>query len=94
VPSLLLQPLVEAAVSSAGPAPDSVEISAGHEDGRLKLRIHAGGGAAGGDGAVAIGRARRRLDLEYPGSHILEWSSIAREAVVEIPFASLAEQKA
>jgi two-component system, LytTR family, sensor kinase len=92
VPSLVLQPLVEAAVASAGSGPSSVEISAGHEAGRLRLRVHAEGGTAGGDGAAAIGRARRRLDLEYPGTHVLEWSSLAREAIVEIPFASLAEQ--
>jgi hypothetical protein len=91
VPSLLLQPLVEAAVASAE-TPSSVEISAGQEDGRLRLRIHADGGSPGGDGARAIYRARRRLDLEYPGTHILEWSSLAREAIVEIPFALLADQ--
>jgi hypothetical protein len=94
VPSLVLQPLVEAAVASAGNGPSSVEISAGHQAGRLRLRVHAEGGTAGGDGAAAIGRARRRLDLEYPGTHVLEWSSLAREAIVEIPFASLAEEPA
>jgi two-component system LytT family sensor kinase len=94
VPSLLLQPLLEAAVASAGTEADSVEISAGQTDGRLRLKIHAAGGSPGGDSAAAIGRARRRLDLEYPGTHILEWSSLTREAIVEIPFASLAEQPA
>ena len=94
VPSLVLQPLVEAAVASAGSGPSSVEISAGQEAGRLRLRVHAEGGTAGGDGAAAISRARRRLDLEYPGTHVLEWSSLSREAIVEIPFASLAEQPA
>jgi hypothetical protein len=92
VPSLLLQPLLEAAVASAGTEADSVEISAGQTDGRLRLKIHSAGGSPGGDGAAAIGRARRRLDLEYPGTHILEWSSLTREAIVEIPFATLAEQ--
>ena len=94
VPSLLLQPLVEAAIASAGTGADSVEISAGQEEGRLRLRIHADGGSPGGDGAAAIGRARRRLDLEYPGTHLLEWSSLAREAIVEIPFAFLAREPA
>jgi two-component system, LytTR family, sensor kinase len=94
VPSLLLQPLLEAAVASAGEGPETVEISAGEEDGRLRLRVHADGGTAGGDGAGAIARARRRLDLEYPGTHILEWSSLAREAIVEIPFASLTAERA
>jgi hypothetical protein len=94
VPSLVLQPLVEAAVASAGSGPSCIEISAGQEAGRLRLRVHAEGGTAGGDGAAAIGRARRRLDLEYPGTHVLQWSSLAREAIVEIPFASLGEQPA
>jgi hypothetical protein len=89
VPSLLLQPLVEAAVASAGAEPESVEISARRREGRLRLRIHAGGASVGGDGAAAIDRARGRLDLEYPGTHVLEWNGIAREAVVEIPFARL-----
>lgn len=91
VPSLVLQPLVEAAVAAAGTGPTFVEISAAQDAGRLRLRIHADGGSAGGDGAAAIGRARRRLDLEYPGTHVLEWSSLAREAIVEIPFATLGE---
>jgi two-component system LytT family sensor kinase len=100
VPSLVLQPLVEAAVAAAHPAATRVEISAGRQGERVTLRVRADPGAA--DGAArgaapptsgasgdAIARARRRLDLEYPGNHRLEWSSLAREAVVEIPFTPL-----
>ncbi len=91
VPSLVLQPLVEAAVAAAGPAPACVEISAVQNDGRMILRVRAdpdgSGPRVGSSGSgEAIARARRRLDLEYPGAHRLEWSSLAREAVVEIPF--------
>lgn len=99
VPSLVLQPLVEAAVAAAGPSPASIEITAAHRDGRMTLAVRAEpydpGGAAAPPGASAavIERARRRLDLEYPGQHRLEWSSVAREATVEIPFAPLPEER-
>ncbi|HEX5135016.1 MAG TPA: histidine kinase [Thermoanaerobaculia bacterium] len=93
VPSLVLQPLVEAAVAAAGSGPACVEVSAVQSDGRMTLRVRAdsNGGSPGPSGASndAIARAARRLDLEYPGAHRLEWSSLAREAVVEIPFAPL-----
>jgi len=69
----------------------------------VTLRVRADPGAAAGAASAggpapptsgasgdAIARARRRLDLEYPGDHRLEWSSLAREAVVEIPFTLLA----
>jgi hypothetical protein len=95
VPSLVLQPLVEATVAAAGAEPRRVEVFATQRDGRLTLRVRSEGGATGdrppaGDGAPAISRARGRLDLEYPGGHILEWSSLAREALVEIPFVAIA----
>lgn len=94
VPSLVLQPLVEAAVAAAGSGPAcGVEISAERSDGRMTLRVRAdsNGGSPGssGESSDAIARAARRLDLEYPGVHRLEWSSLAREAVVEIPFTQL-----
>jgi len=105
VPSLVLQPLVEATVAAAHPAPARVEISAGRQGERVTLRVRADPGVA--DGAArgaapptsrasgdAIARARRRLDLEYPGDHRLEWSSLAREAVVEIPFSPLTSGEA
>src|SRR6266542_1228052 len=91
VPSLVLQPLVEAAVA-AHPEPARVEISAEPHDARMTLRIRAdtgkppGRSAPSAASADAIARARRRLDLEYPGQHRLEWSSLTGEAVVEIPF--------
>lgn len=97
VPSLVLQPLVEAALAAACPSPASIEISASHRDGRMTLAVRAEPGdpagppAPVGPSAAVIERARRRLDLEYPGQHRLEWSSIAREATVEIPFAPLPE---
>ncbi len=97
VPTLVLQPLVEAAVASACPSPASIEISASHRDGRMTLEVRAEPGdpagppAPAGPSAAVIERARRRLDLEYPGQHRLEWSSVAREATVEIPFAPLPE---
>ena len=97
VPSLVLQPLVEAAVAAACPSPASIEISAAHRDGRMTLSVRAEPGdpkgppAAAGPSAAVIERARRRLDLEYPGQHRLEWSSVARAATVEIPFAPLPE---
>jgi hypothetical protein len=55
----------------------------------LRVRADSNGASPGPAGASndAIARAARRLDLEYPGAHRLEWSSLAREAVVEIPFA-------
>jgi two-component system, LytTR family, sensor kinase len=103
VPSLVLQPLVEAAVAAAHPAPVRVEVSASRDGERVTLRVRAdpGGGVAGarpmtpvpaiaGGSGDAIARAGRRLDLEYPGDHRLEWSSLACEVVVEIPFAPLA----
>lgn len=92
VPSLVLPPLIEAAVASGGTEPGSIDISAGHEEGWLRLRIRANGSSDVGDGAVAIARARRRLDLEYPGRHVLEWSSLKREAIVEIPFVPVASE--
>lgn len=91
VPSLVLQPLVEAAVA-AHSEPARVEISAERHDARMTLRIRAdtgkppGRSAPSAASADAIARARRRLDLEYPGQHRLEWSSLTGEAVVEIPF--------
>lgn len=97
VPTLVLQPLVEAAVAAACPSPASIEISASHRDGRMTLAVRAEPGdpagppAPAGPSAAVIERARRRLDLEYPGQHRLEWSSVAREATVEIPFAPLPE---
>lgn len=97
VPSLVLQPLVEAAVAAACPSPASIEISAAHSDGRMTLAVRAEPGDAAGPAAGAepsaavIERARRRLDLEYPGQHRLEWSSVARAATVEIPFAPLGD---
>ena len=101
VPSLVLQPLVEATVAAAHPAPVRVEISASREDDRVTLRVRADSGtherpsagrppAVAGSSGDAIARAGRRLDLEYPGDHRLEWSSLACEAVVEIPFSPLA----
>jgi hypothetical protein len=69
-----------------------VEISAVHSDGRMTLRVRADSGRSPGPSGAsndAIARAVRRLDLEYPGTHRLEWSSLAREAVVEIPFTPL-----
>lgn len=94
VPSLVLQPLVEAAVAAAGSGPTCVEISALQSDGRMTLRVRAESDGASRGSSVASGnaiaRAARRLDLEYPGAHRLEWSSLAREAVVEIPFTPLA----
>jgi hypothetical protein len=95
VPSLVLQPLVEAAVAATRPAPVGVEISAELRDGRMTLRVRAekdplaAAFSPDGASAAAIERARRRLDLEYPGEHRLEWSSLAREAMVEIPYALL-----
>jgi hypothetical protein len=95
VPSLVLQPLVEAAVAAAGPEPNCVEISAAQSDGRMTLSVRADsdrpveGSRSTGASGEAIERARRRLDLEYPGAHRLEWSSLTREAIVEIPFATL-----
>ena len=97
VPSLVLQPLVEAAVAAACPAPASIEISAAHRDGRMTLTVRAEPGdpagppAPAGPSAAVIERARRRLELEYPGQHRLLWSNVAREATVEIPFAPLEE---
>ncbi|HEX9304033.1 MAG TPA: histidine kinase [Thermoanaerobaculia bacterium] len=90
VPSLVLQPLVEAAVA-AHPEPARVEISAERRGERMTLRVRADTGRPGRSAppsasADAITRARRRLDLEYPGRHRLEWSSLTGEAVVEIPF--------
>ena len=99
VPSLVLQPLVEAAVAAAGPSPASIEISAAHRDGRMTLAVRAepheqsGAAAPPGPSAAVIERARRRLDLEYPGQHRLEWSSLARQATVEIPFTPLPEER-
>jgi hypothetical protein len=96
VPSLLLQPLVEAAVAAAHPAPARVEIFAERRGERVTLRVRADTAAAedapppAAASADAIARARRRLDLEYPGDHRFQWSSLAREAVVEIPFSPLA----
>ncbi len=100
VPSLVLQPLVEAAVAAAHPAAVRVEVTASREGDRVTLRVRAdsgseavdGGraGALAGTSGGAIARAERRLDLEYPGNHRLEWSSLAGEAVVEIPFSPLA----
>lgn len=104
VPSLVLQPLVEATVAAAHPAPVRVEISASREGERVTLRLRADSGAYERAGAGrltvshavaassgdAIARAGRRLDLEYPGDHRLEWSSLACEAIVEIPFSPLA----
>jgi LytS/YehU family sensor histidine kinase len=101
VPSLVLQPLVEATVAAAHPAPVRVEISASREDDRVTLRVRADSGtherasagrlpAVAGSSGDAIARAGRRLDLEYPGDHRLEWSSLVCEAVVEIPFSPLA----
>lgn len=104
VPSLVLQPLVEAAVGAAHPAAVRVEVSASREGNRVTLRVRADSGDAGrakasphapqsalaGTSGGAIARAERRLDLEYPGDHRLEWSSLAGEAVVEIPFSPLA----
>ena len=97
VPSLVLQPLVEAAVAAAHPAPVRVEISGDRQGERVTLRVRADSGAEPGAEASptatasrdAIERAARRLDLEYPGDHRLEWSTLSREAVVEIPFAPL-----
>jgi hypothetical protein len=95
VPSLVLQPLVEAAVASACPSPASIDIFATHRDGRMTLAVRAWPAdpaeptAPAGPGAAVIERARRRLDLEYPGQHRLEWSSVARAATVEIPFVPL-----
>jgi two-component system, LytTR family, sensor kinase len=91
VPSLVLQPLVEAAVAAAHPDPARVEISAERRNERMTLRVRADTGRPGRSSppaasADAIARARRRLDLEYPGGHRLEWSSLTGEAVVEIPF--------
>ncbi|MEO8348853.1 MAG: histidine kinase [Acidobacteriota bacterium] len=97
VPSLVLQPLVEAAVAAACPSPASIEISAAHGEGRMTLAVRAepsdpaGAPAPPGPSAAVIERARRRLDLEFPGQHRLEWSNFAREATVEIPFAPLPE---
>ncbi|HZI65908.1 MAG TPA: histidine kinase [Thermoanaerobaculia bacterium] len=97
VPSLVLQPLVEAAVAAACPAPASIEITASHGDGRMTLAVRAEPGdpaappAPAGPSAAVIERARRRLDLEFPGQHRLEWSSVTRSATVEIPFAPLPE---
>ena len=93
VPSLVLQPLVEAAVA-AHPEPARVEISAERRDERMTLRIGADSGKPGhpappAASADAIARARRRLDLEYQGRHRLEWSSLTGEAVVEIPFVAM-----
>jgi hypothetical protein len=99
VPSLVLQPLVEAAVAAACPSPASIEISAAHSDGRMTLAVRAepgdlaGAPAPPGPSVAVIERARRRLDLEFPGQHRLEWSSVAREATVEIPFAPLPEER-
>lgn len=95
VPSLVLQPLVEAAVAAACPSPASIEITASHGSGRMTLAVRAEPAdpaappAAALPSTAVIERARRRLDLEYPGQHRLEWSSAAREATVEIPFAPL-----
>jgi hypothetical protein len=100
VPSLVLQPLVEAAVASAHPDPARVEISAERRDERMTLRIRADTGKFPGRSAPpaasadAIARARRRLDLEYPGEHRLQWSSLTGEAVVEIPFVALVQSEA
>ena len=98
VPSLVLQPLVEAAVASAGTGRASIEISAVQTDGRMTLRVRADwdglSPSSPGSSGDAIARAARRLDFEYPGGHRLEWSSLACEAVVEIPFAPLVEQPA
>ena len=96
VPSLVLQPLVEAAVAASGSGPACVEVSAVQNDGRMTLRVRADcdEGSTGSSGASsdAIARAARRLDLEYPGVHRLEWSSLTREAVVEIPFSTLSAE--
>jgi two-component system LytT family sensor kinase len=115
VPSLVLQPLVEAAVAAAHPASVRVEVSACREGDRVTLRVRADPGVYPGEGAGSrasasasvgaapaiaggsgdsIARASRRLDLEYPGDHRLQWSSLACEAVVEIPFSPLASAEA
>ena len=74
-------------MAAAHPSAVRVEVSAGREGDRVTLRVRADpGGAVAGASGDAIGRAGKRLDLEYPGDHRLEWSSLACEAVVEIPF--------
>lgn len=95
VPSLVLQPLVEATVAAAHPSAVRVEVSAGREGDRVTLRVRADpGGAVAGASGDAIRRAGKRLDLEYPGDHRLEWSSLACEAVVEIPFSPVGVMEA
>ncbi|HEU0078668.1 MAG TPA: histidine kinase, partial [Longimicrobiaceae bacterium] len=68
VPNLLLQPLVENAIRQgiaerAGPG--SIEVSAGREDGRLRLEVRDDGGGLPAGGAVrervGLGNTRARL---------------------------------
>lgn len=76
VPNLLLQPLVENAIrhgigERAGPG--SIDVSAGREDGRLRLEVRDDGGGLPAGGAVrervGLGNTRARLRQLYGAEH-------------------------
>lgn len=79
VPNLLLQPLVENAIrhgigERAGPG--SIDVSAGREDGRLRLEVRDDGGGLPAGGAVrervGLGNTRARLRQLYGAEHRFE----------------------
>lgn len=96
LPNMILQPIVENAIKhgiATKPGAGRIEISAGREDGMLRVRVSDDGAGlppdwktAGIKEGIGLSNTRQRLEQLYDGKHKLEFSD-ARNGGAEVSLA-------